>query len=194
MQKTILICGSFNEPITPEKWKLLNSIIKTLVNNGYIIANANGQYLGQYVTLSVMEACITKGLMSNDHLIQHVPPQRVFVDSLNTDTSFESLAHYHKTMMIGVKHPNIAVFIGGGKGTNLEYNLCKQHNVPYIGLPYFGGTGEDVFNKVSARIHYLPFANHNRENIAAAINEMVDDGKDMLELMVLQTVNHIVAR
>ena len=191
MKKTILICGSFDEPLSPEKWKLLDSIIKTLVNSGYIIANTNGLYLGQYVTLSVMEACIAKGLMSNDHLIQHVPPQRVFVESLQTATSFESLSRYHKTMMIGVKHPSIALFIGGGKGTNIEYNLCKEHDVPYLGLPYFGGTGEEVFKKVQARVGLIPFAQWNIEMITMALQEMKDE-RPLVDLMVLQAINHIV--
>lgn len=172
--KKILICGSFQQALTKEKWSELNNIIRSLLQKGYLIINANGNWLGMYINAIAMDYAIEKGEFSHDKMVQYVPPcSDLKLNGIYTDEQFEILASFHKSQMILESNVDICMFIGGGDGTYKEYNLRKLKEgrpIPYIALPFFGGRSEELYTKLCNRLGYLPHTKAHASKLSSLLS------------------------
>ncbi len=178
-----IIFGSLPNPLPVNEAKILISGFKQIMDEPWVqLINTNGKNLGSYLTVAAME--VSMNLLENekettqedvifptenDLCINYLPIQSEFC--LGDKTYDELLSRYWEHRLSIEMDVMLGIFIGGGAGSKREFELCKKHNLPCIGLPWYGGTGKEVFEEVTA----------NRESLLRffpKLNEKLEEDKE----------------
>ncbi len=153
----ILICGSLKTPLPEDEGRELIKQLKSIIMiMEALLINGNGKNLGPYVNIATTE--IAKELWQeplrsdiyycpeSELCINYLPVQKAFCVG---DLKYEDVLQTHWEQMILREKPMFSLFIGGADGTRSEFELCKKHNVPCMGIPWYGGSGKEIFEEIT---------------------------------------------
>jgi hypothetical protein len=124
--KKLLICGSFNEPIDEKALLAIESIIRQLLEEDWMIMNADGSLLGDAIGKITSNICTENNLLMSERYLH--------CDASNAEQMIEDAA------------PDICLFIKGRHDADHDqWNAAKAKEIPCIGLPGFGMLGLVIY-------------------------------------------------
>lgn len=191
-----IVFGSFPNLLPTEEAHRLISGFKQIMREPWVrLINTNGKNLGSYLAIAAMEASMnelethenpqSKEVIfstENDLCINYLPIQPEFCVG---DKSYDELLSKYWDHRLSIEMDAIlGIFIGGGEGSKKQFELCKKHNLPCIGLPWYGGTGKEVFDEVTESHESLLrfFSKLNRdteENKQFSLKQMTEMAQTM---------------
>lgn len=92
-----------------------------------------------------------------------------------------NMAHPELIVPEQIRNANAAMFIGGGEGTYLARNWARWAHKPILGIPRFGGAGEQIFyqelhrlqNDNSLEAEDYEFLNQDTSNLSEYASDLI---------------------
>lgn len=129
MLKTILFCGSLKQPLEAQAAQEIISALKdALLHTRFDIKfiNQGGEILKDYIDTAITEFAQEKNLNAGEICEKYTSTNLLFMMGVSID---------------------IAIFIGGDNYTEQQYAMYIDHTIPVLGIPFYGGIGEKIYNQ-----------------------------------------------